>query len=122
MALILYLENRKMPILAKSLFEEAEIGDAKIYIPAMVLVEIGYLAEKERIDLKLSEAETYINSHENYHICELDWQIIKTTFEITDIKELHDRLIAGTAMMLDTLLISNDPIIENSVHVKTIWK
>jgi PIN domain nuclease of toxin-antitoxin system len=122
MALILHLEKRKMPFVAKMPFEEAEKGHAEVYIPAMVLVEIGYLAEKDRIGLKLHEVEAHINKYENYKICELNWQVIKTAFAITDIKELHDRLIAGNAMMLDIELISNDPIIENSIYVKTIWK
>ncbi len=38
------------------------------------------------------------------------------------IPELHDRLIAGTAKYLQKELITNDPVIAKSKHVKTIWK
>lgn len=38
-------------------------------------------------------------------------------FEIKDIPELHDRLIAGTAKYLNLPLITNDPIILKSESV-----
>ena len=48
MALILWMEKRKMPSLAKDIFISASKGLTTLYIPAMVLVEIGYLSEKNR--------------------------------------------------------------------------
>ena len=46
--------------------------------------------------------------------------IIKTTFEIKDIPELHDGLIAGTARHLNIPLITNDPVILKSKSVKCV--
>ena len=40
--------------------------------------------------------------------------------EITDIHELHDRLIAATARYLDLPLITNDPVIRASEFVNIL--
>ncbi len=45
MALVLRLEHRKLSPEVKAVLEEAERGERMLYIPAMVLAEIGYLAE-----------------------------------------------------------------------------
>jgi predicted nucleic acid-binding protein len=52
----------------------------------------------------------------------LTLEVVKRALEIVDIPELHDRLIAGTAKLLGGELITNDPVIEKSTNVKTLWK
>jgi len=54
---------------------------------------------------------------ENYQFEPLSLEILKTAAEITDIPELHDRLIAATARHLDIPIITNDPEILNSSFV-----
>lgn len=48
--------------------------------------------------------------------------MVKASFEIDDIPELHDRLIAGTAKAMGLDIITNDPDMEQSAHVNTIWR
>jgi len=122
MALVLRLERRKMPISAKEKFEEAENGQAEILIPAMVFSELGYLAENNRIDTDLQEAQKYLDNHQHIKEQPLTLEHVKTAFEIDDIPELHDRLIAAVGKQLDAEIITNDPEIQSSVMVKTIWK
>ncbi len=43
------------------------------------------------------------------------------TSEITDIPELHDRIIAATAVLLGLSLISKDSVIGKSAFLETIW-
>jgi hypothetical protein len=45
-----------------------------------------------------------------------------SAFEIDDIPELHDRLIAGSGKELNILIITNDPDINESQNVGVIWK
>jgi len=122
MALVLRIENRKMALKAKELFIKAEHGNCEIMIPAMVLVEISYLSEGRKIKISLNDVEKYIQKYPSFKEYKMDREIIKSAFEINDIKELHDRLIAGTAKFLNLELITNDPIIIASGFVKTIWK
>jgi predicted nucleic acid-binding protein len=121
MALILHLENRKSSQSVKQIFDSADSGKTTIYIPTIVFAEIFYLAEKQRISLNLHEVEKHLNSFQTYKEVPLNFEIIKNAQQITDIPELHDRLIASTASFLKLALITNDPKIENSQFVNTIW-
>ena len=55
MALVLRLEQRRLPHQVRMIFAEAENEQRHVYIPAMVLAEIGYLSERGRIDLGLDD-------------------------------------------------------------------
>ncbi len=121
MALILHLENRKSSQNVKEIFESADLGKTTIYIPAIVFAEILYLAEKNRISLNLHEVEKHLKNFQNYKEVPLSFEIIQNAQQITDISELHDRLIASTASFLNLVLITNDPKIENSLFVNTAW-
>lgn len=63
MALVLRIEKRRMPQQARTIFEQAEQQLATIRVPGMVLAEIGYLAEKERIDTTLAEVREYLSEY-----------------------------------------------------------
>jgi predicted nucleic acid-binding protein len=121
MALVLHLENRKSSQNVKQIFDSADSGKTTIYIPAMVFAEILYLAEKQRISLNLHEVEKHIKNFQTYREVPLSFEIIQNAQQITDIPELHDRLIASTASFLNLVLITNDPKIENSQFVNTVW-
>ncbi len=122
MALIPRLENRKLPEKTKQIFEMAERNEVEIYVPAMVLAEIGYLSEKHRIDTNIKEVKNYCENHIAIKEKETTFKAVENAFTIDDIPELHDRIIAGTAMELNLELLTNDPKIEESSFVKTIWK
>ncbi|MBW8051770.1 MAG: type II toxin-antitoxin system VapC family toxin [Cytophagales bacterium] len=121
MALVLHIEKRKISSKVKKVFTEAENGRCEIIIPAMVLVEISYLYEGKKIKTSLKDVEKHLKKYSYFKEHPLDKKVIATAFEIKDIKELHDRLIAGTAKILNTKLITNDPVIIASKYVKTIW-
>jgi predicted nucleic acid-binding protein len=97
-------------------FLDADQGKNVIIIPAIVLMEVMYLFEKNRIDVNLLQAEKLMQI-ENYQFEPLSLEILKAASEITDIPELHDRLIAATARHLDIPIITNDPEILNSSFV-----
>jgi predicted nucleic acid-binding protein len=103
------------------MFEEAEQGVRTLLIPAMVLVEIGYLSERRRIETTLQEVNTYCATHPTIVVVPLTQEIIARSFEIDDIPELHDRLIAGTAYSQQLLLLTNDPVISHSRSVSVVW-
>lgn len=96
-------------------------NQAIIYIPALVLAEILYLSEKHRIECNLDRVKAYLTEFTTIIEKPLDFSIMLWTRQITDIIELHDRIIAGTALALNVPLITNDPIITASQFVQTIW-
>ena len=121
MALILRLENRKLGTKAKASFISAEKAEIGLIIPAMVLVELCYLSEKKRIETNLKGFKDYRNKFESITVEPMTEELIEKAFEINDIPELHDRIIAGTALKAGAKLITNDPIIARSKFVENIW-
>ena len=121
MAVVLRLERRVLPVNVKDIFAKAESGDLPLFIPAMVVAEIGYLAEKNRIDMTLHSLMSYIQTSETLSIAPINELTVVRAFEIDDIPELHDRLIAAAAAQLKARLITNDPVISSSRHVDTLW-
>lgn len=121
MALVLFLEKRRIPAGVKQIFLNTEKGLDEIIIPAMTLAEIAYLHEKGRVATSLVSINNLIRSHPNFSVFPMDFQVISSAFLINDIPELHDRVIAGTANQLSVPLLTNDPVISRSVAVTCIW-
>jgi len=119
--LVLYLEKRQLKSDTRQIFQKAEIEEATIFIPAMVLAEILYLSQKGRIQTSLSTVSRLLQKHPNFKEYPMTFDVIRAAEKITDIPELHDRLIAATANLLGIALITNDLKIEASAFVNTIW-
>ena len=122
MAIVLRLEKRKLPKKVKEIFEKAENNQSEIIVPAMVFAEIAYLSEKNRIETNLEEVKSYLKNHTHIHESALTLENVISAFVIDDIPELHDRLIAAVALQLSIKIITNDPDIQKSSYVKSIWK
>jgi predicted nucleic acid-binding protein len=119
--LVIYIEKRKNGASAQTIFDSAENGQTIIHIPAMVFAEILYLSEKQRITANLSDISALLENSPNFKESPLTAAVIKSAEQITDIPELHDRIISATAKHLNLELITNDTKIQNSTFVKTIW-
>lgn len=121
MGLVLRLEKRRMGGRAKDLFQLADRGEAIIHVPSMVLAEILYLSERRRITVMIQQVDSFLNHMPTYRTAPLTLPIILRAAQITDIPELHDRLIASTAASMQLPLLTNDPIISKSTSVRCIW-
>ncbi len=120
-ALVMFANGLKVindPI--NKIFLETDQGLNIIIIPAIVVAEIAYLNEKGRIPVSVDFIKKITSSSFNYVEELLSIEIIKSSFEIKDIPELHDRLIAGTARYLELPFLTNDPVILKSKFVTTI--
>lgn len=121
MAIVLYLEKRKLPKEVKFIFNNAEEGKSVISFSTISLMEIGYLFEKKRIDTTIQDVINLTKRYNNFTIHALDENVVLEAFRIKNIPELHDRLITATAAFLKAELITNDPLIHNSQYVKVVW-
>ena len=119
--LVLRIERRQLSEKVKSIFDSVESGSTIVYIPVIAFAEILYLSEKGRIHASIDTVEDYLKKYPNYKEYSLNFAVIQSAAEITDIPELHDRLIAATARHLDRELITNDSVIQASAFVKTVW-
>jgi PIN domain nuclease of toxin-antitoxin system len=106
---------------ARRIFQEADAGYHRIYISSISLMEILYLSEARKIVLKIQDVITAAAASSNYLIYPVDAQVIVSAAEIDDIRELHDRIIAGTARHLAVPISTSDQILSRSKHISTIW-
>lgn len=120
-ALILRLEKRTMGQQARQAFVDIERGAGRLYIPSMVFAEILYLAERKRIVATLADVDGYLRHYPTCVEAPLTFAIVATAQQIDDIPELHDRLIAATAVYLHRPLLTNDSVIRTTTAVQTLW-
>ena len=120
-AIVRHLMNsRKIGAKAKEIFRKTDRGEDQVYISAITLMELLYLSEKGRIDVDLIDITKLITDSDNYHVYPVDVSVVLTARTIDDIPELHDRIIAATAKLLTSPLITHDEIITRSKSVKTL--
>ena len=120
--LLWYLRNS--PLLGKNAsaaLDEADAGNALIYIPSIVLAELYFLNVKYNYPIDfIAEYKKLIAGG----------QFILTSFEPQDVldfdadsavREMHDRIIVGAARRLNAACITKDDTITKSGLVKIIW-
>ncbi len=84
-------------------------------------MEILYLAEAKRITLSLGNLLTTIARSANYSIVPVDSRIVEAAVEIDDVPELHDRILAATAVVYDVPILTPDRMMMASRHVRAVW-
>ncbi|MDM8543305.1 PIN domain-containing protein [Desulfococcaceae bacterium HSG9] len=89
-------------------------------ISVISLMEVMYLAEKNRIEINLSETIDVIESSSKYTIANLNPDILRVA-ESTAFYELHDRLILATAKWLGIKIISSDGKFDSVEGVNVVW-
>jgi hypothetical protein len=102
--------------------EETDQGYHTIAISGVTLMEVLYLSERGRISVGLGTLGNWFAQSTNYIVIPVDFDVLTATAIVDDIFELHDRVIAGTAVWLDVPILTNDPDMAASRHVQTIWR
>ena len=120
-ALVLRIEQRQLGAHAHATFAAMEAGATTIFMPGMVFAEILYLRERNRISASLQDVSAYMQQHTHCQEYPLSQAVVNAAVAIQDIPELHDRLIAATARLLNSALITNDSKIQASNFVQTVW-
>ncbi len=94
-----------------------------IYIPALVLVELGEACHEEHVTLSppFEEWTRLALASGKYHEAELTAEIVYVAQRLYAIAERGDRLIAATAVALDLPLITRDPQIAATAGVECLW-
>jgi PIN domain nuclease of toxin-antitoxin system len=115
--------HRKLGRRARSLFARAERGQATIYVPTLVLVEIAEAVRRGvlRCDGGFSRWAERLLSSGRFLAADLTSEIVLEAESLYVISERGDRLIAATAARLDVPLVTNDPAIARVPAIETIW-
>ncbi|MCK5524016.1 MAG: PIN domain-containing protein [Thiomargarita sp.] len=122
-ALIRHLrKHRRLGQQARKILQEADAGEHTIFISAISLMEILYLAQAKKITVDLAEVITLISNSPNYTLVPIDTDVVLAAATVDDVPELHDRILVGTAKHLQVPILTSDQIITQSSHVQTVWK
>jgi len=92
-----------------------------IFVPAVVLAEIMFIARKGRITLSFEDTLNRIEESEDFEIAPLNAEILRTADKIETDLEMHDRLIVATALWHNASLITKDETLRELGIVSTIW-
>ena len=105
---------------SQRLFKDADAGKTLIYVPSIVLWEIGrrngLLEPTEKFDSWCRN----LNAEQGYAIAPLEWQDVHEARGLP-FRDPVDCLIAGTAIRFGYPLITKDQVIVDSGLVETVW-
>ena len=120
-ALIWYLLNdKKLSVRAKAVFEAAENNQTLLVMSAIVLAELYYANVKNKWFADYGKLHADLISRPYMRFVPVDHLHIAEFAQDEIIPEMHDRIIAGVARRLRAPLITFDPLIISSAIVTTI--
>jgi len=119
-ALLWYLARpERLGAQARQAFDEVKSGKATIIVPAIVLAELIWTIERGRIQTDLQRVLATICKH--YIITPLIPADVLKLPELTNIPEMHDRMIVAEAKRRNAPVITRDENISRSGAVSVVW-
>ena len=120
------MDSSRLSTEARRRFQEADHGNAVIYVSAITPIEMTYLVEKGKIPETVPQQFYRViedTRKDSYQIFEISYELTKVFFKVPSsiIPELPDRVIAATAYHLRLPLITKDHRIHEWDGVVTIW-
>jgi PIN domain nuclease of toxin-antitoxin system len=115
--------GRRLGRAARALFARAERGEATIYVPTLVLVEVAEAIRRGalRYDGGFSRWARALLSAGRFVAADLSAGVVLEAEGLYTIRERGDRLIAATAVHLDCPLITRDPALARVPSLATVW-
>lgn len=109
---------------AMQAFDAATQDGYPIHVPAVCLVELVYLVEKNRLPTAVRERllETLDDPEKPLRLAPMDRAVVDAVGFVSrnDVPDMPDRIVAATALALQLPLVSRDGRIRAS-QVQTIW-
>ena len=124
-ALVWYLEGSpRLSLRAKAIVDDPR---NQLVLPLIALAEAAFLVERGRTAISSVPALlSDVPTDPCIEVYPLTWDVFQHTLAATSIPEMHDRLIVGTTLHLQSLgyttsLITRDGIITHAKLVPVIW-
>jgi len=110
---------------AQRVFADADAGQARIHVPAVVVAEAVMVAQKGRLPgASLEHLLPHLRAmaeSDNYPLLPLLPETVIASHVYTTIPDIFDRLIVTEAIARGLPLITRDPVIRQSGLASTIW-
>ena len=116
-----FTDSPRISSKAAEVFVECERGRNVIFIPSIVIAEALSIFDKKRIDFDFGTLLETVNYSENFALIALDYPILAAMVDLTEIPELHDKIIVATANYLRYPIITKDNAIQDFNNVETVW-
>jgi PIN domain nuclease of toxin-antitoxin system len=121
-ALFWYLINSPaLGVNARLAFDEADSGQALIYIPAIVIAELYYLNEKKGRPLDFRTKYARLTQSRQFVLLPFYPSHTLDFDACSAVTEMHDRMIAADARRINATLLTRDAQIASSGVVATVW-
>ena len=110
---------------AADLFRQADAGVTEIIIPSIVLVEVVYLCERQRVpDDRIDHILALPGMPgSRYRVVPLDEPVVQALRRIPrdQVPDMPDRIIGATALYLGLPLITRDSRLVGSRRLNCVW-
>ena len=106
---------------ARTAFTEVANGEAFLFIPVIAIAELIFTVENKPVRANLAEILNQIQSSPNIGFVDLDLQTVLQLRELTEIPEMHDRMMVASALKHNASLITLDEAITKSKLVDVVW-
>jgi len=116
-----FTDSPRISSKTSEIFENCEKGENVIFIPSIVIAEALSIFDKKRVTFNFKDLIRKIRASNNFAIVPLDYPILEKMFELKEIPELHDKIIASTGKYLKAIIITKDKALQNIRSIKTIW-
>lgn len=106
---------------AAAAFEAVDQGKALLIVPAIVVAELIYIADRGRVSVDLEMTLDYLRKHPAIDLPDMTLVVVLAMRSATAIPEMHDRLIACEAKLRNATLRTRDAQIVAARFVPTVW-
>jgi len=111
----------RLSIAANAVFRLANTGNAMIIVPAIVVAELYFLYVKLSQPRSPGDILDALAEIGGVYVSDLGRAQLERLDVVTDVPEMHDRLIAAEAMALDAPIVTRDEILRKSLSIRTLW-
>jgi PIN domain nuclease of toxin-antitoxin system len=115
-----FIGSKRLPDQAKQIIDDCLAGKGVLLIPTIVLSESLDIAEKGRVAFEFSSMYQLIQTEPVFMIIGFSQDIFDETLTISEVQEIHDRIIVATARLYSAHVLTKDQIIKNSGEVEAI--
>jgi PIN domain nuclease of toxin-antitoxin system len=115
------INSPALGVSARLAFDEADAGQALIYIPAIVIAELYYLNEKKGRPPDVRTKYARLAQGKQFVLLPFYPSHTLDFDACSAVTEMHDRIIAADARRTNATLLTRDAKITSSGVVATVW-
>ena len=114
-------QPQRLSVAADAIFRLAEAGGARLIVPAITIAELYYLSVKVGRPVAPSAILDALKSVAAIEVSDLGETQLRMLDAVTDVPEMHDRLIAAEALSRNAAVVTRDQRLARSAQIATVW-